>query len=122
MSLQRAAIAISLGRVALGLGLVAPPGRIGQSWIGVAGTERSVEVLSRAVGARDVALGAGAARALLAGGESPRWWLLAQAASDTGDLVATLRAREALPTLGWRATAALAGGSALVTALAAARS
>jgi len=121
MNLQRAAIAISIGRVALGLGLIAAPERIGRSWIGPAATERSVEVLARAVGIRDIVLGAGAAAALLADGGSSRSWLLAQAGADAGDLVATVLAREVLPSVGVRATSALAGGSAAVTALAATR-
>lgn len=122
VSLQRAVVAISLGRVALGLGLLVAPERIARSWVGPLGSEPSVAVLARAVGARDVVLGAGAAAALLSGDGSARGWLLAQAASDSGDLVATLLARDALPTLGVRATAALAGGSAAVTGLAAGRS
>ena len=116
MSLRTAATASALGRVALGAALLVAPERIGRAWIGPAGTERSVEVMARAVGVRDVAIGIGGAAALLSGSDSARAWMLAAAAADLGDLVATVLARDVLPANGVAAVGALAGGSAALCA------
>lgn len=120
-SLQTTALVVSIGRVALGAGLIAAPERIARGWIGPVATERSVEVLARSVGIRDVVLGAGGAAALLGGHPATRGWLFAAAVADVGDIVATVLARDVLPANGVRGTAALAGGSMVVSAAAAAR-
>lgn len=120
MSLRTVAAALALGRVALGAALIVAPERIARSWIGPAGTERSVEVMARAVGIRDVAIGVGGAAALLSKSGSARDWMLAAAAADTGDLVATLLARDVVPANGVAAVGVLAGGSAVVCAATAA--
>ena len=73
------------------------------------------------MGVRDVALGAGAGIALLRGADSAPAWLAGAAICDVGDLVATLLARDSLPRNGVIGTAALAGGSAILATLAAAR-
>lgn len=119
--LRAAALAISIGRLALGAGLLVVPERIARGWIGPAATERSVEVLARSVGVRDVVIGAGGAAALVGGHSSTAGWLLAAAGADLGDIVATLLARDVLPANGVAGTAALAGGSAVVCAAAAAQ-
>lgn len=119
--LRSAALAVSAGRVALGIGLLVLPERIARGWIGPAATERSVEVLARSVGIRDVALGAGGAAALASGHSSAGGWLIAAAVADAGDLVATLLARDVLPQNGVLGTAALAGGSAAICSAAAKR-
>lgn len=120
--LRNTAIAISIGRVALGAGLLAVPEKIARGWIGPVATERSVEVLSRAVGIRDVAMGAGGAAALIGGHSSAAGWLFAAAAVDVGDIVATLLARDVLPANGVAGTAGLAGVAAVVCTAAAAKS
>jgi len=117
--LRTAAAVVSAGRIALGAALIVAPERIARGWIGPAATERSVEVLARSVGIRDVALGAGGAAALLGGGGSARAWLIGAAVADAGDLVATLLARDVLPANGVRGTAVLAGGSAAICSAAA---
>ena len=122
MSLRAAAIALSVGRAALGAALLIAPEQVARAWIGPAGTERTVEVLARSVGVRDVALGVGGAAALLGGGDSTRTWLLGAAACDAGDIVATALARDVLPENGVRGTFALAGVSAALATLVAARS
>jgi hypothetical protein len=116
MSLRTVATALAVGRVAIGAALVVAPERIARAWIGPVATERSVEVVVRSVGIRDVALGAGGAAALLSGSDSARAWMLGAAAADFGDLIATLLARDVLPANGVAATAALAGGSTIVCA------
>jgi len=122
MSLRTAATVLSVGRAALGIGLLVAPERIARGWIGPVATERAVEVLARSVGIRDVALGVGGAAALINDSDSARDWMLGAAAADLGDLVATLLARDVLPANGVAATAALAGGSAVLASLTAARS
>lgn len=121
MDLRAIAIAVAVGRVALGIGLIAAPERIGRGWIGPAATERSVEVLARSVGIRDVVLGAGGAASLMSGSDSARDWMFGAVAADVGDLIATLLARDVLPANGVRGTTVLAGGSAIVASLTAAR-
>lgn len=118
--LRTAAIALSAGRAAFGAAMVAAPERIGRAWIGEPGRFEQVGVLSRSIGARDVALGGGAAIALVRGDGSARAWLGAQALVDVADFAGTLAARDWLPENGVRATLALAGGSALIAGAAAA--
>lgn len=110
--------AVALARAALGIAVLAVPEAIGSSWIGSAAGDPRVRVLIRAVGARDLALGAGTARAIALGGR-PDAWLLASAASDSVDFVATLLARDELPATGVAITLPLAGGSAALCAAAA---
>lgn len=119
--LRASAIALSLGRAALGVGLLLAPGRVASGWVGDAGERDDVAVLARSVGIRDIVIGGGAAIALLGERPAARGWLLAAAGADLGDLAGTLAARGALPDSGVRITAALAGGSAAVSLLAAAR-
>lgn len=119
--LKQAATALSLGRVAVGAAMILAPERIAEAWIGDAGRSVRVSVLTRSVGARDIALGGGAAYSLLRGDDdAARVWLAAQALSDVVDFIATVAARERLPDNGVKATAALAGGSAAIAGVAAA--
>jgi hypothetical protein len=120
VSLRNVATVIAAGRVVVGTLLLVAPERVGRSWIGPVGTERSVEVMTRAVGVRDLAIGVGGAAALLSGSDSARAWLLAAAAADLGDLGATLLARDVLPAQAVAGVGALAGGSAALCAAAAA--
>jgi hypothetical protein len=105
----------SLGRLALGAGLVAAPGVFAGGWVGGVADKRDGQTLAVAVGARDVALALGALRALGSGrGAGP--WVRAGMLADAADLVATLRARDILPPLAVPAVAALAGGSLVLGA------
>ena len=72
-------------------------------------------VLARAVGARDVVLGAGGLAALADDGTDPRPWFAAQAVGDTIDLLATQAARQALPKSGYRLGIVMAGASAAIS-------
>jgi hypothetical protein len=105
----------SLGRLALGAGLVVAPGAVAGSWVGGIADKREGQALAVAVGARDVALALGALRALSAG-HGAGSWLRAGMLADGADLVATLRARDSLPPLGAPTVAVLAGGSLLLGA------
>jgi hypothetical protein len=83
-------------RLAVGAAYVAAPGLAARAWIGADGDRASVGVLARAFGARDGAIGLGVLRAVGAG-YGARPWVRAGVLADAADLVATLRARDALP-------------------------
>jgi hypothetical protein len=108
---MRLASQLAIGRVAIGGALAIAPALASRGWIGDASATPGAQALARGFGARDVAIGAGALAALRAG-RPTRDWMLAGALSDFGDLVATLRARDALPPLGRYGVAALAATGA----------
>src|SRR5919202_2826053 len=90
--------ALALNRTAFGLGYLVRPEQARASWIGRAAKKPGTQVMIRSQGIRDVALGAGALRALARGdGRELRAWVTAHAACDLADLVATWIAREKLP-------------------------
>jgi hypothetical protein len=104
------------GRQLVGAAFVIAPGLVGRSWIGPDATRRPVTVLSRAFGARDLALGLGVVIALDRGAPV-RGWIEAGVLSDALDLCATLLAGDSIhPAIRWPA-AALGAGSAAVGAL-----
>ena len=111
------AAALALNRILFGVGYLAAPERAGRGWIAGAASDRRTQ--ARALEARDLALGAGALRAPLAGDGSPRAWLAAHAVADAADLAATVGARDALPRRNLLFASAMAGGSTAI-ALAAA--
>ncbi|WP_424641766.1 hypothetical protein [Embleya sp. AB8] len=105
-------------RAALGVVALLDPPRVSRPWIGADADRTGALVFARALGGRDVALGAGAMYTAVRG-EPVRPWALAGAAADLGDTLITCVHRRELPR-GRRAfIACLAGGSALLgTALA----
>lgn len=111
--------ALAVNRIAIGLAYVVAPGRAGRGWIGDAAEDGAAKVFTRALGARDLALGAGALRALSGDGAGARPWLAGQALADGTDLVATLLARDHLPRGGFLFAVAMAGASTAVAAAAA---
>lgn len=106
---------MSVGRIAIGAGLLAAPARFSRSWVGEDAERASVQTAMRGLGARDVALGLGG---LLARrhGQSTRGWLEAAALADLGDATATLAAWDDLPPTGRWLVLAMAGGAAAVGA------
>jgi hypothetical protein len=119
MDLRRAAIALSLGRAALGLVLTLTPERIAVPWVGPRGAEAPTSTLARSVGIRDVAVGAGGAITSLRSDPTASAWLAGAALCDVGDIGAMLASRDSLPESGVRGTIAVAAGSAVVASLAA---
>ena len=109
---------IALGRLGLGAGLVAAPGLAGRAWVGAEGATTGAKVLGAGFGARDVAIGSGLWRALERG-EDASGWLLAGAAGDVADLLATLAARRSLPVLGRLGVPVLAASGAALSVWAA---
>ena len=103
----------ALGRVAVGAGLTLAPKQAGAAWFGRDSRRPATQVATRALGARDLAIGLGTAYA--AGqGYGARPWLLAGILADATDLAATLRAHHQLPALAVPGVALIAGGSVLL--------
>jgi hypothetical protein len=98
------------GRMAIGVSLVLAPRLIGPMWIGQGADRPVVKMMSRALGARDLALGLGVAVALDRGAPV-RGWLEGAALADGMDLVATLLAGDSIPQGKRRRVALLAGVS-----------
>jgi hypothetical protein len=110
MDLRTIARLQALGRVALGAGLVLAPQRMARPWLGPDAGRPGTQVAVVALGARDLAIGAGTAWAV-GGGEPARGWLLAGAIADAADLAATLANRSRLPSFGVAAVGCIAAGS-----------
>jgi hypothetical protein len=77
---------LSVARVVIGAVLVIAPGAAGRRWIGDAATDPRVKVAVRGLGARDLALGLGALRALDRG-EPARGWVQLAAVGDATDAI-----------------------------------
>lgn len=108
----QAALAIAGLRVALGVAALVAPGLAGRAWIGGGASGRDRAVTLRALGGRDIALGAGA---LLGAGERDelRRWVTLGAVSDLVDTLATTVGFGALPRRRrWLVLAACAGAAA----------
>lgn len=107
-------------RIAYGAALLASPAKVAANrWLGAGARKPAAQVALRGMGAREVAVHGLALRALLR--DLPvRPWLAASIAGDIADTGATFLAREGLPDGSATATAAVAGGSALLSAAAAA--
>jgi hypothetical protein len=82
--------------MAVGASLVLAPRLIGPMWIGDVADRPVVKMMSRSLGARDLALGLGTAVALDRG-KPVRGWLEGAALSDSADLVATVLAGDSIP-------------------------
>jgi hypothetical protein len=104
---------LAIGRIAIGVGLLVAPSRIGRGWVGEAAASGGGKVALRALGARDVALGYGTIRALDTGDPTLRGWVTACGLCDLSDSAATLVAFRYLPKRGRVLSLALAGGAAI---------
>jgi hypothetical protein len=102
-------------RIAYGVALAAAPGRTTRSWLGGDAARAGTGVALRALGAREVAIHAGAVAAALGGG-AVRPWLVASIGGDCSDVLATFGARSELPAGAAAKTLAVAGGSAALSA------
>jgi hypothetical protein len=116
-SAQLAAASIAAGRLAFGAALIARPGKVAAGWLGPDAQRPAVSIALRGLGARDIALSAGALAAL---GDEDRLahWVGAAMACDLADVCATLAApADALPGNARWGTVALGGGAALAGAI-----
>lgn len=102
------------GRVAIGAALLAVPHLVTRGWAGEAGATPGGRVLGRALGARDLVLGAGVINALGTGDPSAKAWIRASALADTADAVATALAYRHLPKRSRFGVLVLAAGAAAV--------
>ena len=122
MDVAALAKAQAVNRVAMGTGLILAPGIVGRVWSASEARDDRTKVMARALGVRDLALGAAGLLALRDGDAT--WTqraFAAQAAADAVDVAAIIGAGSALP-LGKRLSGGLlAGGSAAVAAAYAAR-
>lgn len=82
---------VALARIAIGSAAILAPGLAMRVWLGVDSRSHKVKAMGLAIGARDVALGAGTLRALGRGGD-PAVWLKAGSLADAADGLGTLRA------------------------------
>jgi hypothetical protein len=111
MEPREAALLHARARIAVGAAFVLFPGLAGRMWIGSDAARRSVKVLARAFGARDLAIGLGVVIALDRGTPA-RGWIEAGALSDTIDTCASLLAGGSIPPgIRWP-TIAIGAGSA----------
>ena len=117
--LRRGAVAVAVGRVAIGVTALAWPSVPARPWVGAAADDVAARVFGRALGARDLALGLGALAALqgpAAQAGSARAWVAAGALSDALDVVASLSSWRDLPRVTRWLVAASAGGAAVAGA------
>jgi hypothetical protein len=113
MDARTLARTLAYGRIVLGASLVLDPGRSARGWVGDDGTTPGARVMAVALGARDVAIGAGTARAV-SRGSGEHEWIVASVLCDAADFAATFSRRGALPKTGAIGVSALAGSATLV--------
>jgi hypothetical protein len=101
----------AIGRIVIGGAMLLMPGVAARVWVGRQGRVPGAQVVTAGVGARDLAIGIGAMRALRRGSAAAPW-LRAGAFADTVDMLATLRARDALPNASVVGVSAFAGVAA----------
>jgi hypothetical protein len=106
---------VAAGRIGFGVGLVLAPGRLTAPWLGDDAGRLGTQVVTRGLGARDLALGAGA----LAVPESElRPWVAAAIVADAADLLATVAAGDSLPRAGRVLVGSIASGGVVLGAIA----
>src|SRR5918992_1783704 len=114
------AVLISFGRFVFGVAFIAKPMLMERAWIGKQARVPGAQLLARAVGARDLVLGLGGLQAVTREDGSARPWLAAAAIWDAVDFGATWAARRGIPRQARSGVLAIAGVSAVMSALAAA--
>jgi hypothetical protein len=117
---RAAARTLSLGRIFFGVGLLALPERFTASWVGSRQSKKpGTRLLTRALGARDLGLGAATLAVAASGtGRAFRTLLLAGMIADGTDLTVTVIEREDLPSVALPIIAAAAGSGLALGALA----
>jgi hypothetical protein len=110
---------ISLGRILFGTVFIAEPKVMDQGWIGRQARLPGAQVLSRAVGARDLALGLGGLQAAVRNDGSARSWMAAAALCDAIDVGATHAAGKKIPRKARTGVFAIGTGAAVLSLIAA---
>jgi hypothetical protein len=117
MEVEKLARGLALNRISFGAGLMLAPGLYARTWVGGAARDDRMKLLARALGARDLALGAGGLLALRDGDtERARRLFAAQGTTDAVDLVATVAAGRAVPLPARIFATIMAAGSAAIAA------
>jgi hypothetical protein len=114
------AAVISLGRFLIGAIFIANPKIMDQAWIGKQAKLPGPQLLSRAVGARDLTLGAGGLQAAVRNDGSARPWLVAAAVCDAVDFGATYTAGRGIPRGARTSVLGIAAAAAALSLIAAA--
>jgi hypothetical protein len=112
MSPRRGAGLLAVGRIAIGVGVLAAPEGVTSRWLGEAAGHPIVRYLARSLGARDLGLGVLTLLTL----DDSRIGSRVQAAcavADSVDALATAAARSDLPPAGAAGTIAVAGAAAV---------
>lgn len=112
---RAAAVLWGLLRVGLGTTALVAPRAALRPWVGRV-PDPAGDVLGRALGGRDIALGAGTVVSAAAGHAAVPW-ILAGGGSDAADAVLTLASRARLPRGGRDLVVAASAGSALAAAV-----
>lgn len=105
---------IAAGRVLFGIALVARPEQTTRRWLGGSAGTAGTQAAVRGLGIRDVILGMITLHTVSHPQIGPRW-VATCAVGDAVDLVATIKARDELPSSGVAGTAALAGGTVVAS-------
>jgi hypothetical protein len=113
---RAATIAVMALRIVYGAGLIAAPARMGRRWLGPASETAPTQVPLQGLGTREIVLHTGVIWAALRGGPL-RPWLAGSIAGDLTDIAATVARRDQLPAGSASATAAVGGGSAVLSGL-----
>jgi hypothetical protein len=110
---------ISFARFLFGVAFIARPNLMDRAWVGKQARLPGAQLLARAVGARDLALGLGGLQALPRNDGSARPWLGAAALCDAVDFGATWTAGRGIPRQARTGVLAIAGVFSLLSAMAA---
>jgi hypothetical protein len=110
---------ISLGRLLFGTAFITNPKLMDEGWIGRQARLPGAQVLTRAVGARDLALGLGGLQSAIRNDGSARPWMAAAALCDAVDFGATWSAGRRIPRKARTGVLAIASGAAVLSAIAA---
>ena len=111
---------ISLGRFIIGLVFISNPKIMDKAWIGKQARMPGAQLLSVAVGSRDLMLGAGGLQAAVRNDGSAQQWLGAAAVCDAIDFAATYKAGRAIPRSSRTTVLGVAAGAAVLSLIAAA--
>jgi len=104
--------AFALSRLLFGVGLIVAPDKLSARWIGKDGQRGPVKVILRGLGARDIALSAGAL-ASLGDADQLAAWLAGAIIGDLADVAAIfVPSASQLPPNARLGTVALGGGAA----------
>jgi hypothetical protein len=106
---------VAAGRIGFGVALIVTPGRVTGPWLGRDAGRTGTQVVSRGLGARDLALGAGA---LAVPQAQLRPWVAAAIVADVADLMATVTAGDSLPLAGRALVGAVASAGAVLGVMA----